>query len=258
MWKDEQCSFYYHYSHSYNGSAKISPCWSWEGPRLAPNDSTDKETKAREIQQRRSFWVESSFVLKRMGCLSFPEVPLGPGMAVLWEKGNLSPGKACTGEYFNELLPLGGQVVKCKMQTAQQRHANGSPFAQWSPLEELCLGCCFEGDGWSVSTSAQPALRLPLPPGGPRWLNSHESIWGSGADLPSSRCSRGTVPGMSSCCSTCGSVSMGKCTHGDTGFAFSISPQLQSSILMRPVDVKACFFVYPPKNIHYQKWINLY
>lgn len=33
-------------------------------------------------------------------------------------------------------------------------------------------------------------------------------------------------------------------------------PQLQSSLLMKPVDVKECFLVCPPK-IHDQKWINL-
>lgn len=40
---------------------------------------------------------------------------------------------AQAGGHFNELLPLGRQVVKCKMQTAQQRNANGMPVCPAEP-----------------------------------------------------------------------------------------------------------------------------
>lgn len=124
------------------------------------------------------------------------------------------------------------------------------PFAQWRPPGRAHPGCCFEGDGWSVSTSAQPASRLPLPPEdlGDWILTRASERCYSGVDLPFFRCSRETVPGMSSLCSTCGCVTMAECTHRYTGFAFSISPPTSELLIDEASGCQGMFLCMPPQN----------
>lgn len=82
---------------------------------------------------------------KRNKTKSLPELHLR--MAWTWEERPVGKGKTYllgrrtvqVGEYFNELLPWRRQVAKCKMQTAQQRNANGMSVYPVEPTQEALL-----------------------------------------------------------------------------------------------------------------------
>lgn len=125
------------------------------------------------------------------------------------------------------------------------------PFAQWSPpgrapARDAALKVM---DGvWAPQPSQPPGSHCLLEDLGDWILTRASERCYSGADLPSFRCSRETVHGMSSCCSTCGSVSMAECTHGDTGFAFSISPPTSELLIDEASGCQGMFPCMPPKN----------
>lgn len=169
------------------------------------------------------------------------------------------------GEYFNEFLPLGGQVVKCKMQTEQQRNANGMPVCLVEPVLEELLPY------WDAALKVMDGVWAPLPSQGSDSCCLLEDLSDriltiaserfSGTDLPSFRCSQERVHGICSFCCVWGSVPKVEHTHQYTGSIFNISlptselfideaSRCQRISLCIPKDLK----IYIP----YKKWINLW